>query len=84
MHGEVSFNVYVIEGIGCLLGRRKIGLVKRLTEVSDVFGAGGLFKMEPVKIGLHEDTQPSAVHVARRIPFLLESLLKKDGDRRPN
>uniref|UniRef100_A0A3P9JCS6 ribonuclease H n=1 Tax=Oryzias latipes TaxID=8090 RepID=A0A3P9JCS6_ORYLA len=79
-----AFNVYVIQGTSCLLGRSeavKLGLVKRLEEVSDVFGAGGLLKTEPVKIALREDAQPYAVHAARRIPLPLVPLVKKELQR---
>lgn len=79
---QYTFNVYVMDGkVSCLLGRHEavdMGLVKRVNEVSAVFGSGGLLNTEPVKILLPEGAQPYAVHTARRIPLPLVPLVKKE------
>uniref|UniRef100_A0A3B4U8Y0 ribonuclease H n=1 Tax=Seriola dumerili TaxID=41447 RepID=A0A3B4U8Y0_SERDU len=83
-----TFPVYVIKGKGnCLLSRPEavaMGLVRRVDEVSSVFGSGGLLKTEPVKIALKEDAQPYAVQTARRIPLPLVPLVKKELQRMEN
>lgn len=84
---KYSFRVYVIEGTSCLLGCKeavKMGIVKRMDEVSGVFGSSGLLRTEPVKIALREDAQPYAVHAARRIPLPLVPLVKKELQRMEN
>lgn len=58
-----------------------MGLVKRVSEFSAVFGSGGLLNTEPVKILLREGAQPYTVHRARRIPLPLVPLVKKELNR---
>ncbi|CAL9702469.1 unnamed protein product [Knipowitschia caucasica] len=82
-----TFPVYVIKGNSCLLSRIeavKMGLVKRVEEVSAVFGTSGLLKTEPAKILLKDNAQPYAVHVARRVPLPLMPLVKKELQRLEN
>ena len=81
---QYSFMAYVIEGTSCLIGCHeavKMGLVKRIQEIGGVFGSSGLLKTEPIKIALHEDAQPYAVHTARRVPLPLVPLVKKELQR---
>lgn len=83
---QYSFPVYVMrEACNCLLGRLeavKMGLVKRMDQVSNIFGSSGLLKTEPVKtVTLQEDAQPYAVHAARWIPLPLVPLVKRELQR---
>lgn len=56
---QYTFPIYVIQGsCNSLLGRSeavRMGLVRRVEEISSPFGLSGLLKTEPVKIALHED-----------------------------
>ena len=56
----------------------KLGLIKRLEEVEDVFGSHGLLETEPVKITLKDDAKPYSVSTARRVPFPLQGKVKAE------
>ena len=56
----------------------KLGLIKRIEEVEDVFGSHGLLETEPVKITLKEDAKPYSVSTARRVPFPLQGKVKAE------
>ena len=74
---KYQLNVFVISGehASNLLGREaacEMGLVARLEEVdAELFGDIGLFKCEPVRIQLDENSQPYCINTARRIAFPL-------------
>ncbi len=70
---KYSFNVHVIEGTSCLLGSKeavKMGLVKRIEEVSGVFGSTGLLKTEPKKKnlkGIHKSEDSTGQHTCTHL-----------------
>jgi len=57
-------------------------LVVRVEEIStDVFGASGILKTEPVKIMLRNDAEPHCVTSCRRIPLPILDKVQVELDR---
>ena len=75
------FRILVVKDhVENLLGHgvaRDMHLIQRVQAVEEI----GCVKTDPVKILLKQDSQPSSVYVARRIPFPLESKVKDEIQR---